>query len=137
MTESDSALAFTTHEGGCHCGNVQWQIQAPAHLQTHTCNCSICDINHYQHLIVPKQRFHLLKGSEDLSDYRFGSGQAQHYFCKTCGVKSFYVPRSNPDGVSVHARCLNLATVLSITDTPFDGQNWEKNAASLAHLSIA
>jgi hypothetical protein len=88
-------------------------------------------------LIVPKQRFHLLKGAEDLSDYRFGSGQAQHYFCKTCGVKSFYVPRSNPDGVSVHARCLNLATVLSITDTPFDGQNWEKNAASLAHLSKA
>ena len=137
MAENSDVSVLVTHEGGCHCGKVKWQIQAPAHLQTHTCNCSICDINNYQHLIVPKQRFQLLTNTDSLSEYRFGSGQAKHYFCKTCGVKSFYIPRSNPDGVSVHARCLNLATVLSITDTPFDGQNWEKNAASLAHLSKA
>ena len=137
MAENSDVSVLVTHEGGCHCGKVKWQIQAPAHLQTHTCNCSICDINNYQHLIVPKQRFQLLTNTDSLSEYRFGSGQAKHYFCKTCGVKSFYIPRSNPDGVSVHARCLNLATVLSITDTPFDGQNWEENAASLAHLSKA
>ena len=137
MAENSDGSVLVTHEGGCHCGKVQWQIQASAPLQTHTCNCSICDINHYQHLIVPKQRFQLLSDTDTLSEYRFGSGQAKHYFCKACGVKSFYVPRSNPDGVSVHARCLNPASVLSITDTPFDGQNWEKNAASLAHLSKA
>jgi hypothetical protein len=137
MAENSDISVLVTHEGGCHCGKVKWQIQAPAHLQTHTCNCSICDINNYQHLIVPKQRFQLLTNTDSLSEYRFGSGKAKHYFCKTCGVKSFYIPRSNPDGVSVHARCLNLATVLSITDTPFDGQNWEENAASLAHLSKA
>ena len=137
MAENGNGSVLVTHEGGCHCGKVQWQIQAPAHLQTHTCNCSICNINHYQHLIVPKQRFQLLSDPDTLSEYRFGSGLAQHYFCKACGVKSFYIPRSNPDGVSVHARCLNPASVLSITDTPFDGQNWEKNAASLAHLSKA
>ncbi|WP_435215198.1 GFA family protein [Luminiphilus sp. nBUS_16] len=137
MAENGNGSVLVTHEGGCHCGKVQWQIQAPAHLQTHTCNCSICNINHYQHLIVPKQRFQLLSDPDTLSEYRFGSGLAKHYFCKACGVKSFYRPRSNPDGVSVHARCLNPASVLSITDTPFDGQNWEKNAASLAHLSKA
>ncbi|MDG1065446.1 MAG: GFA family protein [Luminiphilus sp.] len=137
MTQSSSELALITHEGGCHCGKIQWEIEAPAHLQTHTCNCSICALSHYQHLIVPKHRFHLLSGEAELGEYRFGSGLAAHYFCNTCGIKSFYIPRSNPDGVSVHARCLNPATVLSITDTPFDGQNWEKNAASLAHLSKA
>ena len=137
MAENGNGSVLVTHEGGCHCGKVQWQIQAPAHLQTHTCNCSICNINHYQHLIVPKQRFQLLSDPDTLSEYRFDSGLAQHYFCKACGVKSFYIPRSNPDGVSVHARCLNPASVLSITDTPFDGQNWERNAASLAHLSKA
>ena len=135
MAENSYVSVLVTHEGGCHCGKVKWQIQAPAHLQTHTCNCSICDIYNYQHLIVPKQRFQLLTNTDNLSEYRFGSGQAKHYFCKACGVKSFYIPRSNPDGVSVHARCLNPASVLSITDSPFDGQNWEKNAASLAHLS--
>ncbi|MCH1446024.1 MAG: GFA family protein [Luminiphilus sp.] len=86
-------------------------------------------------MLVPESRFKLVKGEEALSLYTFGSHQARHYFCKHCGVKSFYVPRSNPDGVSVNARCLSMDTVEVIYDKPFDGRNWEKHAASLAHLS--
>ena len=124
-----------THTGGCHCGRVEWTVEAPAVLDTHTCNCSICDINHYQHLLVPESRFSLTKGQDSLSLYTFGSGQAKHYFCKQCGVKSFYVPRSNPDGVSVNARSIKPETIEAVYDKPFDGRNWEKNAGSLAHLS--
>ena len=134
-TEAAKTAERVTHSGGCHCGSVQWTVEAPKILDTHTCNCSICDINHYQHLLVPESRFKLTKGEESLSLYTFGSHQAKHYFCKHCGVKSFYVPRSNPDGVSVNARCLNLNTVEAIYDKPFDGRNWEKNAGSLSHLS--
>ena len=126
-----------THRGGCHCGRVRWTVEAPAVLQTHTCNCSICEIHHYQHLIVPRARFQLLSDASALSLYTFGTGVAKHYFCKSCGVKSFYIPRSNPDGVSVHARCIDQRTVERIEDTPFDGRNWEKNAAALAALSKA
>jgi len=126
---------LTTHQGGCHCGTVRWSIEAPADIHTHSCNCSICNIQHYQHLIVPKSRFKILSGEEALSLYTFGSGIAQHYFCKHCGVKSFYIPRSNPDGVSVHARCIDPETLNSVEDEAFDGRNWEKNAGSLAHLS--
>ncbi|MCH1492019.1 MAG: GFA family protein [Luminiphilus sp.] len=133
MKDDDATLL--THTGGCHCGAVRWEIEAPAVLKTHTCNCSICNLTHYQHLIVPKHRFRVVKGDDHLNLYTFGSGIAQHYFCKTCGVKSFYIPRSNPNGVSVHARCIDPATVQAVEDEPFDGQNWEKNAGSLAHLS--
>lgn len=124
-----------THAGGCHCGSVEWTVEAPAVLDTHTCNCTICEIQHYQHLLVPESRFKLIKGEAALSLYKFGSGLAKHYFCSQCGVKSFYIPRSNPDGVSVNARCIKPETVETIYDTPFDGKNWEKNAGSLAHLS--
>lgn len=134
MRDDDDATLLT-HTGGCHCGAVRWEIEAPAVLKTHTCNCSICNLTHYQHLIVPKHRFRVVKGDNHLNLYTFGSGIAQHYFCKTCGVKSFYIPRSNPNGVSVHARCIDPATVQAVEDEPFDGQNWEKNAGSLAHLS--
>tara|TARA_A100001015_G_C14549173_1_gene540909 strand:+ start:188 stop:427 length:240 start_codon:yes stop_codon:yes gene_type:complete len=79
----------------------------------------------------------LLSDSEISACYRFGSGIAEHYFCRRCGVKSYYVPRSNPDGVSVNVRCIHSDTVKAIYDTPFDGQNWEKNADTLAHLSKA
>jgi hypothetical protein len=50
-------------------------------------------------------------------------------------VKSFYRPRSNPDGWSVNARCLDDPDSLSITITPFDGRDWERHGADLAHLS--
>lgn len=89
----------------------------------------------HQHLIVAASRFHLVSGESDLSLYTFNTGQAKHYFCRRCGVKSFYVPRSNPDGYSVNARCLDPKTLGSVTIEPFDGANWEKNAGSLAHLS--
>jgi hypothetical protein len=89
----------------------------------------------FRHLIVPKTRFRLLTPEDALSEYRFGSGVARHYFCRTCGVQSYYIPRSNPDGVSVNARCLERDTIEDERIEPFDGQNWEKNAATLAHLS--
>lgn len=126
---------LTTHRGGCHCGRVTWEVDAPADIHTHTCNCSICDIQHFQHLIVPKSRFRLLTGEAELTEYRFGTGVAQHFFCRHCGVKSFYIPRSNPDGVSIHARCIDPATINSISDEPLDGKNWEQSAAKLAALS--
>jgi hypothetical protein len=87
------------------------------------------------HLIVPKGRFRLLKGEDMLSDYRFNTGVAAHLFCRTCGIKSFYQPRSNPDGWSVNARCLDDADAIPLDIEPFDGRNWEANAGALAHLS--
>jgi hypothetical protein len=89
----------------------------------------------FLHLIVRKERFRLISGKEDLSLYRFNTGVARHYFCRHCGIKSFYVPRSNPNGYSVNANCLDLATVDSTTVKPFDGVNWEEHGASLAHLT--
>lgn len=123
-----------THKGGCHCGAVRFEVEAPANIVLSECNCSICRMSGYLHLIVPRAAFHLIKGEDALATYRFNTGVAQHRFCKSCGVKSFYVPRSHPDGVSVNARCLDLETVLSTKISKFDGQNWERNIASLPPL---
>lgn len=124
-----------THKGGCHCGAVKYEVDAPEELHVHECNCSICSKSGYLHLIVPASRFRLLQGNEFLSTYTFDTHEAKHYFCKVCGIKSFYVPRSNPDGYSVNARCLEASTIKNLTVEPFDGRNWEANAAKLAGLS--
>jgi len=108
---------------------------APAEIDATECNCSICSRTGFLHLIIPKSRFKLLQGSEYLSTYRFNTGVARHLFCKVCGIKSFYVPRSNPVGYSVNVRCLDPNTVKRINVSRFDGQNWERHAAELAHLS--
>lgn len=113
------------HTGGCHCGRVRFEVTAPAAISAAECNCSICVKTGYLHLIVPKSRFRLLAGEESITTYTFGTGVAKHFFCKVCGIKSFYVPRSDPDGISVNARCLDPGTVTRMEIRPFDGRNWE------------
>jgi hypothetical protein len=123
------------HFGGCHCGRIKFQVEAPAEIAALECNCSICSRSGFLHLIVPKNRFMLLQGSESLSTYTFNTGVAKHLFCKVCGIESFYVPRSNPDGYSVNVRCLEPETISKIVVAPFDGRNWEKFAGELTHLT--
>ena len=82
----------------------------------------------YLHLLVTKSAFRLVQGEDSLTTYRFNTGAAQHCFCKVCGIKSFYVPRSHPDGFSVNARCLDPGTVTGMKTRAFDGANWETSA---------
>jgi hypothetical protein len=116
---------MVTHRGGCHCGRVRFEVLAPADIHVADCNCSICGKFGYLHLIVPADRFKLISGRESLTTYTFNTGIAQHHFCSVCGVKSFYVPRSHPDGFSVNARCLDAGTIESMSVAPFNGREWE------------
>ncbi|TNE57243.1 MAG: GFA family protein [Alphaproteobacteria bacterium] len=116
-----------THKGGCHCGAVTYEVKGPRKLMAVSRNCSICRMSGFLHYIVEKDQFTLLTGEDNLTEYRFGSGAARHLFCKTCGIKSFYFPRSHPGGVSVNVHCLDRATIDDLDITLFDGENWEKN----------
>ncbi len=122
------------YTGGCHCGAIVFEVEAPERIECGECNCSICGKSGYLHLIVPMSRFKLLQGKSEVTTYTFKTGVARHHFCKTCGIKSFYIPRSNPDGIDVNVRCLEPEPQ-KITIEPFDGRNWELNAHKLAHLS--
>ena len=114
------------HTGGCHCGKVRFEVTAPAHLEVGDCNCSMCSKTGYLHLMVPKSRFRLLSGEDVLTTYQFNTRTAKHLFCSVCGIKSFYVPRSHPDGFSVNARCLDEGTFEIASMRKIDGKNWEK-----------
>ena len=126
-----TVIGLVTYRGGCHCGAIAFEADAPARPVVLDCNCSICRMTGYLHLIVPQTQFRLLRGEAELGEYRFNSGAARHLFCRHCGIKSFYVPRSHPDSVSVHLRCLDPATLLGFDVTPFDGANWEAARAAL------
>lgn len=123
-----------SYKGSCHCGAVRFAVELADEVEVEDCNCSICVKAGFLHLIVPKRQFSLLAGEEHLTTYTFNTGVAKHTFCKHCGMKPFYTPRSNPDGVDINVRCLDQKPP-AIRVVPFDGQNWEQNAASLAHKS--
>ena len=117
--------------GGCHCGKVKFEIELPASVTVHRCNCSICRKSGFLHLIVPADRFRLLSSQDELSEYRFHTGVARHLFCGTCGIKSFYVPRSHPDSFSVNLNCIDLPEAVAVTIEDFDGRNWSDSRARL------
>jgi len=114
-----------TYEGGCHCGQVRLRVQADL-AQISECNCSICTKKGILHLVVPLDRFALLQGEAALTTYQFGSNVAKHIFCRHCGIHAFYVPRSDPDKVSVNARCLDGVDAAALHPSrQFDGRHWE------------
>jgi hypothetical protein len=127
--------AYVIHNGGCHCGAVAFEVTAPAKIVAQECNCSICTMSGYLHLIVPRSRFRLLRGANQLSEYKFNTGTARHLFCSRCGVKSFYVPRSNPDGYSVNVRCLDPSTIEHVEVQLFDDDDRAASDAKVSGLS--
>ena len=88
----------------------------------------------FLHLIAEQADFELLRGEEDLLCYTFNTHTARHLFCRVCGIKSFYVPRSHPHGYNVNVRCLDPGTVRNMTIRPFNGQEWEKHSGEFLPL---
>lgn len=120
------------HRGACHCGAVRFTVLAPAEVIVEDCNCSVCRKAGYLHLLVPAAHLTLDAGVDDLTTYTFNTGVARHTFCRHCGIKAFYVPRSNPDGYSVNLRCVDTSGFDSVRVDAFDGRHWEQHAARLA-----
>jgi hypothetical protein len=123
------------HHGQRHCGRVRFEVQAPARIDALECNCSICRMSGFLHLIVPAARFRLIDGAAALIEYTFNTGVAKHRFCKVCGIKAFYIPRSHPDGVDVNVHCLDPTTIEHIDVTLFDDTRREASTAAVAHLT--
>ena len=115
---------LATYEGGCHCGQVRFRVQGDLD-NVSECNCSICTMKGIVHLVVPRERFELLRGADAITTYLFNTGVAKHTFCRHCGIHSFYTPRSAPDGISVNVRCLDGVDFAAVRPRPFDGLHWE------------
>jgi len=119
------------HTGQCHCGVVQFDFTAPAIVDVTECDCSICNMTGYQHVFVPQSDLQITSGEDNLALYTFNTGAAKHLFCKTCGIKPLYVPRSHPDCYSVNLRCIVPGTLIVGKRIAFSGTSWESNIDAL------
>ncbi len=131
MENSQSALVV---RGGCHCGAVRFEVVID-NWEAIDCNCSICRKKGFIHLLVPPENFTLIKGEHTLTTYTFNTHTAQHTFCSVCGIHSFYRPRSHPGWFDVNVNCLDNVTLSDFEVKAFDGQNWEKNVATIQKSS--
>ena len=115
--------------GGCHCGRVRFEARLRSNRAL-ACNCSICAKKGFINIIVEPEDFRLSSGENDLSSYRFNTGQAEHRFCSHCGIHPFSRPRSHPGAYDINARCLDDG-IDWLDIGVFDGQHWEENVASI------
>jgi hypothetical protein len=112
-----------TYAGGCHCGAVRYQVKIDALESAVACNCSICQRSGSMLTFVPAGQFELKSGADALSDYQFGKKNIHHFFCKTCGIKSF-ARGLKPGGgemVAINVRCLDGMDLSKIAVKSFDG----------------
>ncbi len=134
MSSPSAPSPARTVAGGCHCRAVRFVVAVPPGAAVVHCNCSICTMKGYAHLIVPAGALRLETDPGALAEYRFQTRTARHLFCRRCGIHSFYVPRSHPTGHSVNVHCLDPADRAWAATLParaFDGQDWEGNIAGL------
>lgn len=118
-------MSAEEHLGGCHCGRVRFK--ATVDLATSmTCNCSICQKSGTILTFAPAERFTLLSGEADLTEYRFNKKVIHHLFCKTCGVRSFSRGQKPGGGemVAVNVRCLDDVDIASLTPKAVDGRSF-------------
>lgn len=119
-----------SYQGGCHCHQVRYKFtleQSVESTEVLSCNCSMCEKTGFLHLIIAKTDFKLNTDLDNLNNYQFNKKIAKHYFCNTCGIKSFYQPRSHPDSWSINVRCIDDFANLKLSVKNFDGKNWESN----------
>ena len=124
-------MSEITIRGGCHCGAVRFAAEVEARPTVLDCTCTICAKTGFRHLIVPHAQFRLEQGGEALTSYRFGTGAAEHLFCRHCGVKSYYQPRSHPEAWSINFNVLDSTEGIEPVFETFDGRNWEAARARL------
>lgn len=115
------------HNGGCHCGKVRWQVQAPNSVVAWKWNCSDCSMRGNVHFSVPSERFELLGDSKEfLTTYTFGTHTAKHTFCKVFGITSFYIP----DQIRIELQLHSGAWIRELSHVEikhYDGRNWESS----------
>jgi hypothetical protein len=93
------------YSGSCHCGAVQFRIDAELDELT-TCDCSLCTRKNALMAKVPERALTITAGEDVLSIYEWNTNRAKHYFCSRCGIYTFHRKRAAPDHFGVNVFCL-------------------------------
>ncbi len=122
-SQSTTTPANEKHIGSCHCGKVRYEVTGKFDSGI-TCNCSICSRTGAILTFVPVEQFKLVSGEDQLTDYQFNKMRLHHFFCKTCGVRSF-ASGNGPDGKEMRAinmRCLENFDFEAVPTKQYNGK---------------
>jgi len=112
------------HAGSCQCGAVAYEVDVDISMPV-VCNCSRCQRLGSRLAFAPLGNFRLLRGEDEMTEYRFNSGKIRHLFCRTCGIESFAYGEL-PDGTpmaAINVNCLDGVEPLDLPIMRHDGRS--------------
>lgn len=111
--------------GACHCGTVRFRVKLSDGLRSaRRCDCSYCRMRGAIAVSADLDGIEILRGSEQLALYQFGTMAARHYFCSICGIYTHHQRRSNPRQFGVNVACLDGISPFDFAQVPVnDGVN--------------
>ncbi|MEH6435266.1 GFA family protein [Massilia sp. DD77] len=102
-----ATVILPRHKASCHCGAVELELSLPHGIvDPRRCDCSICRRKGAIVASVPLSGLRLVTGAEVLTEYRFNTMAARHYFCSVCGIHTHHQRRSNPEEYGYNVGCL-------------------------------
>jgi hypothetical protein len=105
--------------GACHCGAVRFRVRLTDGLRTaRRCNCSFCRMRGAVAVSANIDGIEILSGADALSEYRFNTMSAKHYFCSRCGIYTHHQRRSNPNQYGVNVACLTGLSPFDFEEVP-------------------
>ena len=118
-------LDVTEIDGVCHCGGVRFRVTLSDGLRTaRRCTCSFCRMRGAVAVTAKLGGVTVLEGADLLTEYRFNTGAAKHYFCSRCGIYTHHQRRSNPNEYGVNVACLEGVSPFDFPEVPvYDGVN--------------
>ena len=110
------------YRGSCHCHAVKFEIQTDEPLDPYfRCNCSLCSRKGAVMGQAPRSSLQVTQGLDDLSVYRWNTQEAEHFFCKHCGIYTHHVMRGATDYVGVNMACVQGVDVFAVGEVVVGG----------------
>lgn len=112
-------------KAACHCKAVQLEVTLTDGLNTaRRCTCSLCRMRGAVAVSADLDGVKVMAGEQFLTEYRFNTGTARHYFCSRCGIYTHHQRRSNPRQFGVNAACIDGVSPFDFAEVPVnDGVN--------------
>lgn len=108
--------------GSCHCGGVRFEVSHPIEELT-TCDCSLCVKRNALMVKVPEAALAVIEGRALLTEYRWNTQRARHFFCSRCGIYVFHRKRAAPGHFGVNIFCLDGFDIGSVPVRATEGAN--------------
>lgn len=107
------------HHAACHCGAVRFRVQLTEGFDTaRRCSCSYCRMRGAVAVSAQLEDLEFIRGEENLTLYRFNTGTARHYFCKTCGINTHHQRRSDPAQFGINVACIEGVSPFDFPEVP-------------------